>query len=358
MIYGDIIQSVFSFGYTLFIIFTKEKEMKKILTIISLIAMISLLASLFVMPASAEIVTGSCGEGVTYSLNVGTHELTISGTGAMDDSLTVWNDYKASILTVTINEGVTAIGKRAFAGFGALTTVSIPSSVQSIGYGAFSDCIKLDGVVLPEGITTIDKFTFAECYALTSIVIPDSVTVIKDSAFNGAQGLKKLHIGTGVTTIEADAFLGCAKLETISLSTNVTTIGKNAFASATKLKTINYYCGTAEQWNAIKANFKGNVTPNFHLNDGTTEVENTENGYICAACHNIIIDGAIVNPEDLPAATTEEATTEATTEAVETTTAAEDAEKSGCGASVAVSALIILPTLAGGALLAKKRKED
>ena len=56
------------------------------------------------------------------------------------------------------------------------------------------------------------------------------------------------------------------------------------------------------------------------------------------------------------AATTEAPTTEAaTTEAPATTEATAD---KGCGSALTVSAIALLPTLAGGALLAKRRKED
>ena len=71
-----------------------------------------------------------------------------------------------------------------------------------------------------------------------------------------------------------------------------------------------------------------------------------------------------------PATTTAAPTTEATTTAAPTTTAKATtaaattaaattaAEKDGCKGSIAITALAVLPTLAGGALLLKRRKED
>ena len=55
------------------------------------------------------------------------------------------------------------------------------------------------------------------------------------------------------------------------------------------------------------------------------------------------------------APTTVAATTAAATTAAATTAAAEEG---GCGSSLAISALVMVPTLAGGALLLKRRKED
>jgi hypothetical protein len=66
---------------------------------------------------------------------------------------------------------------------------------------------------------------------------------------------------------------------------------------------------------------------------------------------------------EAPATTTAAATTtaKATTKAATTaaTTAAEtEADTKGCKGSIAISALVLVPTLAGGALLLKRRKED
>ena len=60
------------------------------------------------------------------------------------------------------------------------------------------------------------------------------------------------------------------------------------------------------------------------------------------------------------APTTEAATTAAPTTVAATTAAATTAaaEEGGCGSTLAISALVMVPTLAGGALLLKRRKED
>ena len=77
---------------------------------------------------------------------------------------------------------------------------------------------------------------------------------------------------------------------------------------------------------------------------------------------------AVTEGGDGPATTTAAATTAATTTATPTTTAATTAaattaattaaEEGGCKGSIAITALAVLPTLAGGALLLKRKKED
>ena len=366
--------------------------MKKLITIVSLIAIVALLASLIVMPVSAdttEVVTGSCGENVTFTLYVGTGELTISGTGPMADTPDGWADYKGVIRKVIIEDGVTSIGKKAFNNCQILETIEIPASVQSIGEGAFSDCLKLYGVVLPEGLTVINKSTFSECYALSSIVIPDSVVEIKGSAFSGCGELRSVDLGSSVTTIGKAAFQSCNKLASLYIPGTVTSVGLFAFAACDRLSSTNVvFCGTAEQWDAIKANIKSDITPLFHTcEEGADTITGTTREFTCMVCGESITEildngGEDINPpeggEDVTPPVTEAPTTEAptaaptaapTTEAATTvapTTAAatteapatEATEEGGCGAFLASGAIVVALTSVVGAAYVTKRKED
>ncbi|MDR3184932.1 MAG: leucine-rich repeat protein, partial [Prevotellaceae bacterium] len=79
--------------------------------------------------------TGACSWTLSGYPGTGTYTLTISGTGAMANygmNGTPWNDYKANINTVVIENGVTAIGNWAFYGC-KMTTVEVPESVTAIG---------------------------------------------------------------------------------------------------------------------------------------------------------------------------------------------------------------------------------
>ena len=93
------------------------------------------------------------------------------------------------LTSVVIPEGVTSIGEKAFAGCMRLSSVTIPESVTSIGGGAFDGCESLTGITIPEGVTRIGGYTFSGCTSLTSITIPDGVTSIGGSAFKGCDGL-------------------------------------------------------------------------------------------------------------------------------------------------------------------------
>ena len=144
---------------------------------------------------------GTCGKddpdtGVDESLNVtwaltGTspnYTLTISGTGAMKDYGTPddlpWKDYRSSITSVVIEDGVTSIGNMAFEGCNNanLTSVTIPASVTSIGDYAFGYCTYLASVTIPVA----------------------SLTYYGVSAFdNTADGLKIYVPGSALSTYEA-----------------------------------------------------------------------------------------------------------------------------------------------------------
>ena len=83
-------------------------------------------------------ITGDC----TWTLDGG--RLTISGKGKMADYS--WANYApwgSAITSLTIEEGVTAIGAYAFYECDKISAVTIPQSVTAIGEAAFYWCIRL-----------------------------------------------------------------------------------------------------------------------------------------------------------------------------------------------------------------------
>ncbi len=127
--------------------------------------------------------SGECGDGVTWS-KTGT-ELTISfggtGTGKMTDYdpsanpaiVAPWNEPDPDLTNVTIGDGVTSIGKGAFALCQNLTTITIPSSVTSIGNGAFYECTGLETVTIEaEALTTYGADAFSGCHNDLIIYVP------------------------------------------------------------------------------------------------------------------------------------------------------------------------------------------
>lgn len=182
---------------------------------------------------SAEAVSynGTCGDNLTWSLDIETGLFEISGTGEMTNyshSLVVpWKSYLSYIKSVKIGDGVTSVGDYAFISCGNLTSITIPDGVTTLGEGAFLGCESLTSVTIPDSIATIGKYAFESCTSLTSITIPDSVSTIDECTFNTCYNLENITIGKGVTTIGFAVFNECYSL------TNV------------------YYGSTEEDWNQI-----------------------------------------------------------------------------------------------------------
>ena len=102
----------------------------------------ALLSFMLCVCANAEIIlSGSCGNNVTYTLD-DSGLLVIEGSGEMEN-YNFGNEFpwrSRIVKQVEIKNGVTSIGKAAFF-CSCLTSITIPNSVTSIGETAFSSCI-------------------------------------------------------------------------------------------------------------------------------------------------------------------------------------------------------------------------
>lgn len=173
-----------------------------------------------------------------------------TGTGVHS---TAWQYPPHMLRTIdelTIPDGVTGIGARAFQYKSNLKRVAISDSVTSIGKYAFYQS-GLESVTIPKNMTSIEANAFCGASSLKHVTIPSSVTSIGGSAFNGCSRLKSVSIPCGVISIEAWTFANCNGLESVSIPTSVTSIGDVAFYGCNNLQDI-YYGGTETQWKAIK----------------------------------------------------------------------------------------------------------
>ena len=97
------------------------------------------------------------------------------------------------LTSITILNGVTSIGDRAFCGCDALTSITLPNSITSIGNYAFYYCRALESITIPDSVTNIGDHAFYECRGLTNVTIGAGIKVISDYAFYNCQKLKKNH---------------------------------------------------------------------------------------------------------------------------------------------------------------------
>ncbi len=163
--------------------------------------------------AVSTIVTGTDGN-ISYTLNRLTGELTLSGSGAMNDyaftsangvngmaSTAPWGDqikdslfdgqYNTDIISkITVGEGITTIGAYAFYGYDNVTEISLPSTITSIGEGAFAKCSSVESIdIHDKAVTTIGSYAFKDCTALSHFYTSSQVSSIADNAFTNTPAL-------------------------------------------------------------------------------------------------------------------------------------------------------------------------
>ena len=168
-----------------------------------------------------------------------------------EDGKTVIGVYDKSVKSITIPDGVTKIGNRAFYAYFSLQSIDIPDSVTEIGDWAFLGCSSLqsidvsndnihfasvDGILFNKDLTAIVRFP--QKYDVKEYVIPNSVTKIGNGAFSGCSSLQSIDIPDSVTEIGNGAFSGCSSLQCIDIPNRVTEIGVSAFGDCSSLQSI------------------------------------------------------------------------------------------------------------------------
>ena len=231
-----------------------KKKLKATLSMFLCAVMVLCSVAVGGMVVSAETVSGTCGDNLTWTFNSNTGELTISGTGEMENymysSQFPWNSYRSSITKLTIGDNVTSISRYAFEDCKALEEVIIPNKVETVGDCAFFYCEKLKKVTIGNSVTSIGSYAFSICKVLEEIVIPDNVEAVDNYAFLGCLKLQKATIGNSVTSIGNYAFSDCKALEEIVIPKSVTTVYWNAFDGCDNLKYV-FYAGLQEDWSNI-----------------------------------------------------------------------------------------------------------
>ncbi len=139
---------------------------------------------------------------------------------------------------------VTSIGDGAFFEANGLTGVTMSSNVTTIGDSAFADCGALKSATLPKSLTSIGGGAFRYCTGLTSITLPNEVTSIGEYAFSECTGLTGITLPTGLISIGNAAFLSCTGLTSITLPNHVINIGNLAFSGCSRLTKM-YFTGNA-----------------------------------------------------------------------------------------------------------------
>lgn len=147
---------------------------------------------------------------------------------------------RATITSLTLNEGLTTIGAGAFMD-ADLQTVQFPSTLTTLERAAFSSCRDLTAVALPAAVSTIGESCFYNCQKLVSADIENTViTELVARVFSGCPLLTTVKIPAGITAIGEEAFYECESLTSFAIPSEVTFIGSSAFADCISLSAITY----------------------------------------------------------------------------------------------------------------------
>lgn len=240
--------------------------------LILILAMTSLLISLFAPFVSAAEDSGTCGENLSWTLSEA-GVLTISGTGDMKNYSELytapWYSHKAEIRMIVVEEGVTSIGNRAFRDLEHVLSVKLPTTLKTIGKYAFVNCLKLKTLSFSNGLETIREGAFDNCEALMSVRLPETLKTLERKAFYGCSSLKCIDVPASVTsfgdlvfsnctslvtanikasveTLPVWTFYGCELLTAVYLADNISSVGAGAFENCKNFHVVNYG-GSEEQ---------------------------------------------------------------------------------------------------------------
>ena len=182
------------------------------------------------------------------------------------------------LLSATLPETLTFLGRQTFQGCNALTRVDMGTGIAEIEYMAFKDCtsLEIEDLSLPnlttlgqdafygvkiKKISNLGKITalpaasastqnFGDKSVLEEVVLPDTVTSIPDQSFAGYVSLLSMIGIDKVTSLGGGSLGGCSSIKELLLN-SVVTLGDSAIIKMTGLRklVLGENCTTISQYN-------------------------------------------------------------------------------------------------------------
>ena len=232
------------------------------------------------VPALGHAITNRmctrCKETVDWYFTPATGTLTICFDGPMDDYDGEldgpWWDLREQVIHVVVEECVTTIGNSAFPQFAHLKTVTLPHGITSIGRLAFQLCEELESINIPDTVKTIGEAAFNGTSKLAEVYIPKSVETIGPAAFEGSLYREAYEVdpenpyyssdlaGNLYNKEKTKLIMAPNYMKAVFIPASVTEIGDGIFALSTHMNAI-YFCGTEEQWLAMKIGNRNDHMP-------------------------------------------------------------------------------------------------
>ncbi len=172
-----------------------------------------------------DLSSGICGDSLSYVFDLDTGLLTISGNGAMTDyaSAAPWATFGIALKAVSLPDGLTSVGSRAFRLCTGLEHIYLGANVTVMGEDVFLDCPLLKTAGPGSGDydiefswkKTIPANAFSGANSLTSVTLPASLIKLGDKAFFGCAALEHLQIPNTLETIGDQIIAGCTALDSL-----------------------------------------------------------------------------------------------------------------------------------------------
>ena len=238
--------------------------------------------------------------------------LYIEGSGNMPEFETAeqypWNSLLVDFDEITIESGITSIGKNAFSNFVSLEKINLPGTVKKVGDKAFDNCGSLKKIYVDfdhyneltyfinsigeDNIAFTDATIYYACgdnihWALKNYetLLIEGDGSMPDYAAEGKEYpwadfydcVLTLNISSGVSSVAQAAFENFEVLHDVYVPSTLHSVAENAFHNCSSL-TYKRYEGTETEWNnsvsiaagnqdLIDAHFGMNGYPTPYIND-------------------------------------------------------------------------------------------
>lgn len=228
-------------------------------------------------------------------------------TGALVDKMVVptqvVSTLNSGLTTVTIPEGYDRVGNEAFAN-SSITKVNFPNSLTLIGESAFYNCINITTLTFNEGLENIGKKAFMDLKYLTALNFPSTLKIIHDEAFRNCY-VYDLKFNAGLQFIGKGAFAlpnNTRTETTLELPASMRYIGAIAFGNR-RYQDVFFYgenaplmpFGTIESWPGTGSAFdevtlmgnngfdpkKGEISDDANTGYANRENYKTQGVYFC-----------------------------------------------------------------------------
>ena len=193
----------------------------------------------------------------------------------------VLKTFSVNLKSISLPEGITAIGKSCFYDKKGIVSITLPKSLREIKANAFLNCISLEEITIQNEDLILDEKAFRGCSNLKKvhlrgeiylleeettdelvgrirdqvlgdfyisgrilirylgeeeqIRIPKEVEIIGERCFFGKERLKTVLCPEGLREIREQAFAGCVTLQNIVLPDGLKRVEREAFAECKKL---------------------------------------------------------------------------------------------------------------------------